>query len=364
MISSRIGLSYCLSLATVDRPRERVELHGFETTRIRGRRLARLEFQIGVRSFVGDRIRRRAKTTAKKGAHRHPRTSTMDHGRGAKIHPSCMASLILRTCSLFVGQFSKAEDMMNANKSVDDDSDSISKDLFHHSSSQGDDEQRRGPLNFNSNSTRTFMELRVGKSHLVEVLLQVRRADLGWYRSNYDTIQEELLELLQENVLPRMCGQEIENYHRMKHPHLFPPDIAGSKNNNKASSKAKTKSGKPAGRRRGKKGPPPPPPEQEEKPKPEKEVYYSFGETIQLAYRRQELPPLKSSNRGATIFYKAKEKGKFLELSKLSHRILIWCCSKLSSNLQNKTNPDIVGFHRPELIPIASLFREPKEEGV
>jgi hypothetical protein len=229
---------------------------------------------------------------------------------------------------------------MNAKKSVDPSD--VVEDLFHHS------QRDQRPLN----STRTFMELRVGKSHLVEVLLQVRRADLEWYRSNYDSIQEELLELMQENVLPRMCGEEIENYHRMKHSHLFPPDIAGSKNASKA------KSGKPAGRRRGKKAPPPPPPPEEQKPKPDKEVYYSFGETIQLAYRRQEL----KSSRGATIFYKAKEKGKFLELPKLSHRILIWC-SKLDPH--NKTNPDEsnVGFHRPELIPIASLFREPKEEG-
>ena len=228
---------------------------------------------------------------------------------------------------------------MNASKSVH--YTDVAEDLLHHS--QGD----QGPLN---STSRTFMELRVGKSHLVEVLLQVRRADLGWYRSNYDTIQKELLELLQENVLPRMCGEEIENYHRMKHPHLFPPDIAGSKNTSKA------KSSKSAGRKRVKKAPPPPP--EEEKRKPDKEVYYSFGETIQLAYRRQEL----KSNRGATIFYKAKEKGKFLELPKLSHRILIWC-SKLDPH--NKTNPDQsnVGFHRPELIPIASLFREPKEEG-
>lgn len=232
---------------------------------------------------------------------------------------------------------------MNTKKSVHH-SDVAEDCLIPHS--QGD---QGGPLN----STRTFMELRVGKSHLVEVLLQVRRADLGWYRSNYDTIQEELFELMQENVLPRMCGEEIENYHRMKHRHLFPPDIAGSKNASKA------KSGKPAGRRRSKKSTPPPPAAEEEKPKSEKEVYYSFGETIQLAYRRQEL---KSSNRGATIFFKAKEKGKFLELPKLSHRILVWC-SKLDPH--NKTNPDQsnVGFHRPELIPIASLFREPKEEG-
>jgi hypothetical protein len=217
----------------------------------------------------------------------------------------------------------------------------VAEDLLHPS------QEDQGPLN----STRTFMELRVGKSHLVEVLLQVRRADLGWYRSNYDTIHDELLELMQENVLPRMCVEEIENYQRAKHRHLFPPDIAGSKNASKA------KRSKPAVRKRGKKAPPPPPEEEKPKPKSDKEVYYSFGETIQLAYRRQEL----KSNQGATIFYKPKEKGKFLELPKLSHRILIWC-SKL--DLHNKTNPDQsnVGFHRPELIPIASLFREPKEE--
>jgi hypothetical protein len=210
----------------------------------------------------------------------------------------------------------------------------------------------------NKHRPRACLEFRVGKSHLVEVLLHLRRADWDWYQSNEQDISEELLELMEQSVIPRMFGEEIERYHAKRNPNLFPPEksTVGSKNK-------KTKNHHPntANKRKPRKGSktqlPVQQPVVEEEKKPDKDVYFSFGEILQLAYRRQPL----SSNRGRTIFFKEGNTG-FHNLPKLPDRLLIWC-SKIVDP-QNKTNPDPagVGFYRPEMIPIASLFREPKDE--
>jgi hypothetical protein len=129
----------------------------------------------------------------------------------------------------------------------------------------------------------------------------------------------------------------------------------------------------------------------------EKDVYYAFGEIIQLAYRWQPL----SNSRGYTSSHKTilfhrdeedvvvvvpnstdrnnnnnnnnNEKDsktmttaagplQFVEYIKLSHRLLVWM-SKATDHITVTTDPDPIGFGfvRPEMIPISSLFRKPKE---
>jgi hypothetical protein len=210
----------------------------------------------------------------------------------------------------------------------------------------------------NKHRPRTCLEFRVGKSHLVEVLLHLRRADWDWYQSNEQDISEELLELMEQSVLPRMFGEEIERYHAQRNPNMFPPEksTVGSKNK-----KTKNNHQNTANKRKPRKGVkaklPVQQPIVEEEKKPDKDIYFSFGEILQLSYRRQPL----SSNLGRTIFFKEGDAG-FHDLPKLPDRLLIWC-SKIVDP-ENKTNPDPagVGFYRPEMIPIASLFREPKDE--
>jgi hypothetical protein len=219
------------------------------------------------------------------------------------------------------------------------------------------------PLFRNKNRPIAYHELRVGKSHLLEVMLHLRRADWDWFQSHEQDVEEELLELLEESVVPRMFGDLIENYHARRNPKFLPPDklTVGSKNNKSAKNPQKRKPRKGSKNKAAASASP-----VVEEKKPDKDVYFSFGELIQLAFRKQDTS---SSSSGRTIFYKTKSDNDdtttslFEDCPKLPHRLLIWI-SKIDP--QNKVNPDPsgVGFYRPEMIPISSLFREPKDEEI
>lgn len=214
----------------------------------------------------------------------------------------------------------------------------------------------------NRNRPRLCMDLKVGSSHLVEVLLHLRRADWDWYQSNHQVIEEELLTLVEETVLPRIFGEEIEAHHRKHNPQIFPPQEVGGatkatknhhRQNPKKSKKSPTTSTIPSKQKET--------PHEEEQKTHLKDVYYAFGETLQLAYRKVEFQAW--SHVGRTIFFKDKlneEDAEFHDRPKLSARLLVWC-SKVDH--ENKTNPDpdSVGFFRQEMIPVSALFREPKD---
>jgi hypothetical protein len=222
----------------------------------------------------------------------------------------------------------------------------------------------------NRNRPRSHIDIRVG-SHLLETLMQLRREDYDWYIDNEAVIEHELLELLEDSIVPRIFGNEIELYYKELHPHLFPPDQLGattkgdigSKNNmntkgkksaHSASKKIARKLTAAQKRKLEKQRQ-----EEQGQQKDEKHVYFSFGELIQLGYRREPIASARGFFSQHTLLYEREKEGQFKHPPKLSDRLLIWI-SKVDP--QNKTNPDPsgVGFYRPELIPITSLFREPK----
>jgi hypothetical protein len=214
----------------------------------------------------------------------------------------------------------------------------------------------------NRNRPRSLQDIKVGNSHTVEVLFQLRRADWDWYTANEQEIEEEIFELLSESIIPRMFGETIEQYHMKRHPHLFPDKsfVVGSKNKPTATAgataKGKRKNPRKGGTKAAAAAAAPSSIETEEQ-KPEKDIYFSFGETVQLAYRKTPLPAPATK----TIFFKENGGEGFDGFIKLSSRLLIWV-SQIDP--KNKTNPDApgVGFHRPEMIPISALFRQPEEE--
>lgn len=211
----------------------------------------------------------------------------------------------------------------------------------------------------NWNRPRSKFDVRVGASHVVETLLHLRRADYDWYLENEAEIEQELLELLEESILPRMFEQEIESYHRKRSPELFPDEknqIGGrnkkslnkSHNNPKTNSKKRKASYKKEIQET-----------EHDQGKQSKDVYFAFGELIQVAYRVESLLGKGISNQH-TLFFPPDDKKELDCPTKLSQRLLLWL-SRIDAN--NKTNPDPhgVGFYRPELIPISSLFREPSD---
>ena len=214
---------------------------------------------------------------------------------------------------------------------------------------------------------RTFLELRVGSNHSVEVILYLRQADIDWYNSNSEEHTEELYGLMTDSVIPRMCGDEIEHYYSRHYPRDFPAEI-GEKNitakrNNKKGGKrkrgVKNKQTKAVGQNQEETS--------AEESKKIKDIYYAFGENLHVAYRAEDL----DRDHSATLIFRnndySKEKkdkignGPFKALIKLSKRIVLWCYP-LDPNDPTEIDPEGGGFRRPELIPIANLFRAPPEE--
>jgi hypothetical protein len=59
-------------------------------------------------------------------------------------------------------------------------------------------------------TTRTLVELRVGSTHTIEVLLQIRLADINWWNSDLLNHERQLYKLIGRRVLPNECCEEIE----------------------------------------------------------------------------------------------------------------------------------------------------------
>ena len=139
----------------------------------------------------------------------------------------------------------------------------------------------------NKHRPRVSFELRVGKSHLVEVLLHLRRADWDWYQTNEQDIQEEFLELMEQSVIPRMFGDLVEKYHIERNPNLVPPEKSAVGSKNKKKTSTTNPNAKQRKSRKGAKSQPIPKAlvEEEEK-KPDKDVYFSFLESDRPRYSR------------------------------------------------------------------------------
>lgn len=59
-------------------------------------------------------------------------------------------------------------------------------------------------------TTRALFELRVGSSHTIEVLLQIRLSDIHWWNSELYNHERQLYKLIGRRVLPTECKEEIE----------------------------------------------------------------------------------------------------------------------------------------------------------
>ena len=192
-------------------------------------------------------------------------------------------------------------------------------------------------------STRTFLELHVGSTHTIEVVLHVRHKDLTWFT----TLREELLQLLSTRIVPREFEAEIETYHEKLNGTAV--NKTGEKNEKQRQSK-----GKVTGKRKRKTKAPPAPLVVTEKPR--RDVRHCFGDNLQLTYRLQDM----DMDAGATISV-SSEHGDlgFRQYPKLSKRLVVWCFPLQG----DATEPDPTdgGFPRPELIPIAALFRQEEE---
>jgi hypothetical protein len=203
--------------------------------------------------------------------------------------------------------------------------------------------------------TRTFLEPRVGTKHSVEVILHLRQVDLEWFNNSNDNDTEndhfqQVLQLLSDSMIPRMCHDEVEQYFQNHDPLRFPKDgddKIGEKNNttnNINNKKRKQRGGKkqqPAVNNVGQ-GQQQDGEEKTQRGVNNNQMHYAFGESLYCAYKTEDINPVGS----ATLVFKKKETGDdndndtaktkhskdgklgggaFLQLKKLSKRFLVYC---------------------------------------
>ena len=191
--------------------------------------------------------------------------------------------------------------------------------------------------------TRIFLELIVGKTHTVEVLVHLRRHDTAWYHSSPDH-KKELIALLGAKVLRKQFENDITSYHEKRRP-KDPNKVEVGEKNVHVSKKVCLK------RKRGKKDLP------DELPanKPKRDITYAFSDSIQITYRLEEITPYES----ATLMVQAgtTKDLSVCHLPKLPKRLVLWCFPRKKGFDATDPDPEDSGFPRPELIPIGSLFR-------
>ena len=222
------------------------------------------------------------------------------------------------------------------------------------------------------------------KNHLANNENTPEGDEWDWYDVNHEEINGDFLELLEASVIPRMFGEEFEDFHRKENPSIFPQEndeISGLTSKSRGGKRKRNVAiGKKQHRtkHRGlaaikKKD------SDENDKNPDKDIYFSFGQFIQLAYKKQ---PINNDKSSWTILFRSngnnkngeneskirapKQDGSFHDRKKLSHRLLVWISKSDVATSTSKDEDTLVsrpgeGIYRPEMIPISKLFRKPKE---
>lgn len=163
-----------------------------------------------------------------------------------------------------------------------------------------------------------------------------------------------------------MLHREIEEAHYQAHPRAPRPPTLGRGGiplwvGEQSSSNTATKKGSKKGTKR-KRAPAKAKgkataqeDDEEDKKKPEKDVYYAFGKTLQLAYRCEDVS---KSDSVSFTFRKNSDDGDGIlrQLDKLPKRVVAWVFP-FDPTKPSEVDPTDGGFPIPERIPIANLFR-------
>lgn len=233
--------------------------------------------------------------------------------------------------------------------------------------------------------TRTFLELRVGDATVVDVVLYLRQADLEWFNTakpprpvadepgddqEEDAVpmdhSTDLFQVLEQSVLPRMLHREIEDSHYRRDPASKPPPLgphgipilAGEEDGKRQTANTSKKGAK---RKRTNTKAKAAAKEalledEDAKSKPEKDVYYAFGKTLQLAYRCEDMGKTTAES---FVFRDEKDaqdgNGILQGLDKLPKRIVAWVFP-FDPSKPPEIDPTDGGFPLPERIPIAHNY--------
>jgi hypothetical protein len=246
--------------------------------------------------------------------------------------------------------------------------------------------------------TRQFFQIRIGggnnnnnggeeenctPSRVADVVLHIRRQDLAWFENEDDDdeeVMDHVLELLQTDIVPRM------DHDRYKHEIALGPQgipILDDNKNNKAKTATTTTTTTSRPIKRAKKLSKQELAERQrlerERAKREqqdnvsKEAYYAANDKVKIVYKWEAcrggavLVPRRSEQQQSQLLRQAPEEKaastaaaaaspSWIECAKFSKRLLLWCYPATANDVPAAGGE---GLLRPELIPLADLFRSP-----
>jgi hypothetical protein len=221
--------------------------------------------------------------------------------------------------------------------------------------------------------TRRFFQIRIGndsnKYRVADVVLHVRRCDIDWF--DEEQMMDHVLDLLQESIVPRWDHDRYPN-----EIELGPQGIPMASTNRGSAATAATTTNNNAKKKKtnnnnnNKRPRKPTKPELAERQRLErerakkdgdstpKEAYYASNDTVKLVYKWEAalggavlvpVPQQRPADNTATVG------GGWVECTKFSKRLLLWCYPASTADQLPVGGGE--GLLRPELIPLADLFR-------
>jgi hypothetical protein len=232
--------------------------------------------------------------------------------------------------------------------------------------------------------TRRFFQIRIGngdgndnsnnsKYRVADVVLHVRRCDINWF--DEEQMMDHVLDLLQESIVPRWGDHDRYPNEIELGPQGIPMGSAATTTNNNAKKKKTNNNTNNNNNKRPRK---PTKPELAERQRLErerakkdgdtpKEAYYASNDAVKLVYKWEAalggavlVPVLQQQQQrpvddAATTATAAAVGGGWVECAKFSKRLLLWCYPASTANELPDGGGE--GLLRPELIPLADLFR-------
>jgi hypothetical protein len=247
--------------------------------------------------------------------------------------------------------------------------------------------------------TRNFLQVRVGKTHTIQVLIHVRLAHLNWYNQHEDEYTRQILKIISRRILPHECHEDIRPPSPSKKEDTTTTTKTTVASKKKGASKRKRKSEEKDTAKKDNffKKTTKKPKQKKEKGKKaaansqvqlkERKYLQSldsrllYGDDLQIIYKMEPIQtrhfaclscvsqtsdmeqqqhqrqPQPQALHETTQTKSSPHVSKFQSLRMIPKQIVLWC---FPFDPMNPSDPNLVldGFVRPEMIPLSKLFSD------
>jgi len=234
--------------------------------------------------------------------------------------------------------------------------------------------------------SRNFLQVRVGKTHTIQVLIHLRHTHLQWYNLNEDEYTRQILKIISRRVLPVECYEDI-NPPKKEDATTKATTGASKKKKGPSNRKRKsddvkkenffkksTKKGKFKAKGKAMKA------NDDQVHLKERKYLHSidckilYGDDLQITYKMEQIETRhfaclscvsqsSSSNRehqteeDKRTTKSSRHVSTFQSLRMIPKRIVLWC---FPFDVMNPSDPNLElnGFVRPDMIPLSQIFSD------